>query len=307
MKKIILNCLMLLPFFAFSQTDIDGIMMSKKNFCVGAVYESSSWNHYWEGTFKRENLNMGTVATNGASIMGNYGLSNKLNVIFSLPYLKTSASSGTMIGQKGLQDFSLTLKYMPYEKKFKNSVLSFYALGSFSVPTTDYVADYLPLSIGMHSKNATLRLMTDYQYGSFFATASAAYIKRSNVTIDRNAYFTTEIHYTNEVNMPNVANCNFRIGYRSDRLIAEAIFDKMVTQRGGFDITKNNMPFLSNRMNASKVGFNSKYTFKKIPELSLVGGYNQVIDGRNVGESQTFYGGVFYVITFNKKTKKDEK
>jgi hypothetical protein len=307
-KKIYLCCLLLATLFTNAQTDTDGIMMGKNNLCIGAVYQHSSWNQYWEGTFKRENLNMGTVATKSIGVMGDYGVTDNLNFIFSLPYVQTNASAGTMKGQKGFQDLSLTLKYLPIERTIGKNNYSFYVLGSFSTPVTDYVADYLPLSIGMQSKTGTLRLMGDYQRGNFFSTLSGAYVKRANIKIDRNSYFTDEIHYTNEVNMPDLVLVNFRFGYRSERLIAEAVIDNIVSQSGGFDITKNNMPFPSNTMNALKYGVNTKYTFKQLPELSLVGGFNYVVEGRNVGKSDTFYGGVFYVVKFKKsKIKENEK
>lgn len=281
-----------------AQTDIDAIMMSKNNFCVGAVYQYSSWDEYWEGTFKRENLNLGTVSAQGAAVMGNYGITDKLNVLFSVPYVQTKASAGTMQGQKGMQDLALTVKYMPLEKTVDNVTYSIYALGSYSMPTTDYTADYLPLSIGLQSKTAYLRLMGDVQVDEFFTTLSFAYIKRANITIDRNSYLADEVHYTNEVDMPDAINFNLRLGYRSDRLIAEAVIDNWTTQSGGFDITKNNMPFPSNTMNAWKIGFNAKYTLKQIPELAIVGGYNVVTEGRNVGKAASLYGGIFYVIKF---------
>ncbi len=307
MKKMYLSCLLLIPLFINAQTDIDGIMMSKNNFCFGTVYQYSSWNEYWEGTFKRKNLNLGTVSTQSLGIMGNYGISDKLNVLFNLPYVATKASAGTMKGAKGIQDLSLTVKYMPIEKTIGKSTYSVYATGSFSTPVTDYTADYLPLSIGLQSKTASLRVMGDFQRGNFFTTVSGAYIKRANITIDRDSYLTNEIHYTNEVDMPDAVSVNFRTGYRSNRLIAEFVIDNWVTQSGGFDITKNNMPFPSNTMNAIKYGVNSKYTFKKIPELSLIGGYNYVAEGRNIGKSDTFYGGIFYIVDFNKTSKQDEK
>ena len=50
------------------------------------------------------------------------------------------------------------------------------------------------------------------------------------------------MHYTNEVEMPNGSNYNLRLGYRSNRLIAEAVINNW-TSLGGFDITRNNMPF----------------------------------------------------------------
>lgn len=307
MKKFYLGFLLILPLFIQAQTDIDAIMMSKNNFCFGAVYQYSGWDEYWEGDFQRENLNLGTVTTKSIGIMGNYGISDKLNVLFSLPYVETNASAGTMKGQKGIQDLTLTLKYMPIEKTIGKSTYSVYALANVSAPLSNYPADYLPLSIGMQSKTASLRLMGDYQRGIFFATLSGAYVKRANSTIDRNSYLTNdEVHYTNEVDMPDAISVNFRAGYRSNRLIAELVLDNWVTQSGGFDITKNNMPFPSNTMNALRYGVNSKYTFKKMPQLSLVGGFNYVAEGKNVGKSDTYYGGVFYVINFKKEVQ-DEK
>lgn len=288
----------------YAQTEMDGIVMGKNSFCTGAIYEYSSWNKYWEGTYKRENLGLGTVSTQKTAINGNYGITDKLNVIFSIPYVCTNASAGTMIGQKGIQDLSLFVKYMPFEKTIGNGTLSVYAIGEFSFPLTDYIADYLPLSIGLHSKTGTFRLMSDYQYGSLFATVSGTYVNRSNITIDRNTYFTDVMHYTNEVKMPDAISFNLRAGYRTSRLIAEAVFDTWTTQKGGFDITTNNMPFPSNTMNFTKIGFNGKYYFQHIPNLSFIAGANHVISGRNVGQTNAFYGGFFYIIDFkNKQTK----
>jgi hypothetical protein len=303
MKKIYLKCFLISAFLGNAQTEIDAIMMNKNMFCTGSIYQYSSWDEYWEGTNKRENLNLGTVSTQSIGIMGNYGITDKLNVLFNIPYVITKASAGTMKGQEGLQDLSLTIKYMPIEKEIKNNIFSLYTLGSYSTPISNYAIDYLPLSLGLGSKVVSLRLMGDFQRGSYFATLSGAYLFRSNVTIERDTYFTDEIHYTDEVDMPNVININFRTGYRSHRLIAEAILDNWVTQSGGFDITQNNLPFPSNTMNAFRLGTNIKYTLKKIPDLAIVGGSNYVIDGRNIGQSTTFYGGAFYVINFNKETK----
>jgi hypothetical protein len=301
MKKILLSCLFLATIHLCAQTETDGLMMPKKNLCVGTIYQNSSWNEYWEGTFKRENLNLGNVSTNAYNFNANYGFTNKLNLIVGIPYIQTKATAGTLKGQKGFQDFSLTLKYKAIEKQNGKSIYSLIGFAGFSLPMTDYPADYLPLNIGLQSKTDTFRLMGDFQNGKFFTTLSAAYIRRNNIKIDRDSYFTTESHYTNEVFMPDVFTNNFRIGYRSNRLIAQATLENWYTLNGGFDITKNNMPFPSNTMNTSKIGLDAKYTFKKISGLALVGGYNYVIDGRNVGQSKTYYGGVFYNFNFNTK------
>ena len=308
MKKIITTRIIILLsltfafYSSFAQTDIDAIMMNKKQFCAGLMYGSSSWKNYWEGTNKRDNANLGTVSTKEFMIQGNYGIRNNLNLLFSLPYIKTKATAGSLHSMKGLQDLSLFLKYMPIKKEIGPGTFSVYTIGGLSFPTTDYVADYLPLSIGMRSTNLSFRGMLDYQISNWFATISGTYVHRSNVKIDRTSYYTTEMHYTNEVRMPNATSFNIRTGFRSNKLIAEAVFNKWITQ-GGFDISKNNMPFLSNTMNNTAVGFNGKYTVKKDGNLALTGGINYTVSGRNVGQATRFNFGAFYVIDFNKKQK----
>src|SRR5262245_49782893 len=132
---------------ATAQTDIDGIMMTPKNLCIGPMYGYSSWKKYWEGTMKRENLNLGTVSTNTYSVMGAYGISKKLNVLFGVPYITTKASAGTLHSNKGIQDGSLWLKWMPIEKNIGKGNLTAYGIVGVSAPLTNYEADYLPLAI----------------------------------------------------------------------------------------------------------------------------------------------------------------
>ena len=99
--------------------------------------------------------------------------------------------------------------------------------------------------------------------------------------------------------MPNVASFNLRTGWRSHYLIAEAVATNMTTL-GGFDIRRNDMPFPSNKMNATTVGANLKYTPRAMSGLSIIGGGNYTVAGRNMGQSTTIYGGLFYVLDFNK-------
>ncbi len=285
-----------------AQTEIDGLMMEKNAVCVGRMYSYRSWKEYWEGNFKRDNENLDRVSTQMYSVMGNYGIGRKLNVLFSVPFVKTKASAGTLRGQEGIQDLSLFLKWRPYTKKTGDGRLSLFGIAGVSFPLTNYVADYLPLSIGMRSKTASARIMADYQRGNLFATGSAMYVFRDNIEIDREAYYTTRLHITSEVEMPDGASFNFRAGFRNQRLIAEAVVNNWTTL-GGFDITKNNMPFPSNKMNATMAGINIKYVLPSLPQLSLVGGGMYTLAGRNVGQSTTVYGSLFYVFDLSRNSK----
>jgi hypothetical protein len=292
--------------FAFmrisAQTDVDGIMMSKNNFCTGFMYSYSSWENYWEGKLKRDALNLGTVSTQMIGWMGNYGITDKLNIMAGVPYVKTKSSAGTLHGVDGIQDLSVTVKYRALEKEVLKGKLAIMGVVGLSVPISNYVADYLPLAIGLRSNTGTFRVIADFERNHFFFTGAAAYVLRSNITIDRDAYYTTELHMTNKVEMPDMVNFHVRFGYRGNSIGAEAVFTNMTTL-GGFDITRNNMPFPSNRMNATTAGINIKCNPRALPGLSVLAGAGYTLAGRNVGQATMFNGGLFYVFDFGRKVK----
>jgi hypothetical protein len=89
-------------------------------------------------------------------------------------------------------------------------------------------------------------------------------------------------------------------------LIAEAVLNNWTTL-GGFDITRNNMPFPSNKMNATMAGVNIKYVLPSLPQLSIVAGGMHTVAGRNVGQATTVYGSFFYVLDLSRKTKSSDQ
>ncbi|MBB3054099.1 transporter [Mucilaginibacter gotjawali] len=283
-----------------AQTDADALMIPKNMFCAVASFDHSSWTNYWEGTFKRNNLNIGTLSANSYMAMGNYGITNKLDLLFTVPYVTTNATSGTLKGQSGFQDLTLTLKYLAFQTEIGKGIFSVHAILSGTLPLSNYEPNFLPVSIGLHSQTASLRGLVNYQTGRFFVAGAAQYVQRSDITIDQNAYYTTQMIYSNRVYMPNVNNLLFSAGYRSLKLNIEGIVSQTTTL-GGFDIRKNDMPFPSNRMNFTTAGGLVKYSFDGVTGLELTAGGNYVLKGRNVGQSTDFFGAVQYVFDFNKK------
>lgn len=288
---------------AHAQTDIDGLMMEKRQLCIAAMAGTTTFTQYWEGTLKRNNLNLGTVRANNFSLMANYGVTNNLNIMASLPYIKTKATAGQLAGQQGLQDASIFIKYLAKRTKLKGGILDAILVAGASAPSSNYTPDIMPLSLGLGCKNAIGRFILDYQKKHIFATLSGSYMQRSNVKLDRNTYYTTQINYTNIVNMPNACNINFRAGYRSQSLVAEAFIDQVNTL-GGFDITRNNIPFCSNKMNFTKLGIHIKYETNFVPGLALVLDANTTLAGRNYGKSTSINAGVYYIINILKKAAK---
>ena len=286
----------------YAQTDADGIMMGKNLYCLGVMGATSSWNNYWEGSLLRTNENLGRVRTNMIGPMGSMGITKNLNLLFSLPYVSTKASAGQLKGFNGLQDLSLWAKYRAIRLKRNKSSFSIFTIAGIGTPTTNYVKDYLPLSIGLGSNNLTLRGMLDYQYKNWFATASGSMVMRSNIKIDRQVYYTTQMIYSNQVEMPNASQFNVRAGFRNKEIVAELVYDQWTTL-GGFDITKNNMPFASNKMNQSRIGINGKYEPVKWKGISLTAAAFTTTAGRNVGKSTAVQFGAFYILNVAKKDK----
>lgn len=297
---ILFSCILGAAQHASAQMENDGIMIPKNYLCPGIMYGNSNWSYYWEGTYKRNNGNLGSVNTNMYSLMVTYGITNNLIATVSLPYITTHASAGTLEGQKGLQDLALNIKWKGLKLQEGSSKFAVFASITGSIPISNYEADFLPLALGSHSKDLTGRLVLDYTYGKAFFTGSGAYMSRGNITIDRNSYYTTELINSNQVELPAMSDYNLRAGYRSKYFIAEMVGD-ISTSLGGFDIRKNDMPFPSNRMNMTTVGWNLRFRPHALYALELTGGYDRVVKGRNVGQSDMIHGGLSYIFGLTKK------
>jgi hypothetical protein len=271
--------------------------MSKNYFCGGLAYTYSYWDHYWEGTFRRDNANIGTVRTSSVTAMGAYGISDRLNFLFSLPYIKTSTTAGTLKGQQGVQDLNLYLKGLVFRKEVDPSRYSIFVVLGGSTRTSDYAADFLPMSIGLKSSTISARIIGDYQIKHFFVTVSGDYIYRFNIIIDRTAYYTDRMIYSNEVNMPDVFSSKLGLGYRKGELILEGVVDTWNTL-GGFDIRKNDMPFPGNNMEMTRAGINLKVPVVK--GLSIIANSFYTIQGRNVGQSLSGSVGALYIFSLKK-------
>ncbi len=297
-KYFLLVCATMSVSVGFAQTPTDGLMMAPRNICTALTYSRNSWDHYWEGTNFRSNSNLGTVSTQTFMLMGAYGISEKLNVIVGLPYIKTNASASYLSGESGFQDFSAWLKYRFIKQEIGFGILRTFVTGGFSVPTNNYNPDYLPLSLGLHSKTISGRLVVDYHTKpGIYLTAQVGYTRRSNIFIDRDSYLAGDegnenikLYYTNEVRVPDMMDANVHLGFRNGRFQTEVYLERMAGLSGD-DIRYNDMPFPTNAMKATTVGFYGRYN---IQQLGIIGGVNQVLNGRNVGKSSGFMVGVLY-------------
>ena len=286
-----------LPGALRAQTIQDGIMLSKGQLFTGGLYTRESWDQYWEGLLKRENENIGTVTTEVNTWYANYGITNRLNVIGAVPYVWTSASKGVLHGIDGFQDLTLAAKFTAFERPSAN-VRTVRAIGvlSVSIPLTSYNPELPPLSIGSASTRVSPRGTLNYQSGhGLYLDGSAAYTWRMPITLDRPYYFTDdEFVMSDTVDMPDVFDYVVSAGYARNGLMALATFSQQRTTGGG-DIRRQDMPFVSNRMNFSRVGGMGMYPIPKLRGLAVQLSYGYILNGRNVGQATTFSTGLLYL------------
>ncbi|HRI78882.1 MAG TPA: transporter [Cyclobacteriaceae bacterium] len=302
MKRFYFGILLWLVMFpAFSQTITDGLMMAPKSLCTGFLYTNDQWKSYWEGTLLRENGNIGTVSTSSVTWMGTYGITEKLNAIAMTPYVWTHASQGVLSDMKGIQDLTLALKYRFYKKEMGTGTFRAFAVGSYAIPLTNYSPDFLPLSIGTGSKRLQGRLTLNYKLNKgWYINGTTAYTWRGNVTLDRASYYTDgQLTMSNEVWMPNVMEFSFMTGYHKDALNVFLSYNQQNTLGGG-DIRRQDMPFVSNRMNFSKIDLTVMYYLPKPKNLAIRGAVGYTVAGGNVGQSTYFMGGLLYTFHFSK-------
>jgi hypothetical protein len=82
-------------------------------------------------------------------------VTDRLNVIAMVPYVWTEANQGVLAGMSGFQDLTVALKYAAIDRPFttKGSIRVI-GVVSGSTPLSDYIPDFLPLSIGTQSQRA---------------------------------------------------------------------------------------------------------------------------------------------------------
>jgi hypothetical protein len=301
-KRFVLSfVLLLLPAAALrAQTIDDAVMMPKKSLCTGFEYSNDRWDRYWEGPLKRTNGNIGTITTEAVTWMGTYGISDKLNLIAMLPYISTRASAGVLHGQNGLQDVTIAAKYRLFYRELSHGdALRAFVAASAGLPTHGYTPDFQPLSLGSASNRSSGRFTLNYQRKQgWFLGATAAYTARGNVTLDRSFYFTNgQAVASNHVDMPDVFDYSLTVGYHNHGLLAPLSFIQQNTQGGG-DIRRQDVPFVSNRMDYSKIEGSLLYALPVPRNLSVKLAAAHVLSGRNVGQSTTFSGGLLYTFHF---------
>ena len=272
-----------------AQTIDDGLLLPRGALGTGILYAHDSWTQYWEGSVKRDNGNIGTLTTQSVSWVAGYGVTDRLTVIAMVPYVWTQATQGPLHGMHGFQDITLAAKYQLLSTPLTDrGTLRAMVVGAAGIPASNYEPDFLPLSIGLASRRFSGRFTLNFQaHRGWFLTGSTAYTWRTKVTLDRPAYYTNgQLFLSDQVAMPDVVDYTVSAGYQRGRLCIPISLSQQRTLGGG-DIRRQDMPFVSNRMNFVKLDGLVMYR-------GILLGISRIVSGRNVGQATTLRSGLFY-------------
>ena len=277
-----------------AQTLDDGVMVIPHQLRTTVRFSRETWDQYWEGTVKRANGNVGVVTTRTAAWQGAYGLTSRASLVATLPYVWTESSQGVLHGMQGRQDLTVAVKYRLAQVALADRVaMRVLVVGGIATPTSDYTPDFLPLSIGLHDRHALARVgVYARDRTGVFLDAWAGHVWRGTVQLDRPAYFTNDqLVESRDVLMPDVSNYTASVGFQRGP-VCLPVGISMQRTLGGGDIRRQDMPFVSNRMDFTSAHAELMYILPGVPSLQLEVGAARTLRGRNVGQSTIFTMGL---------------
>ena len=269
-----------------SQTPADALMMPAKNACVLASYDYGSFDHYWEGSRLRDNLTIATVKRQTVLPMVAVGITDKMNLYVSTPYVNTHSTDpngGKFAGASGFQDIGLNLKYEVLKKATTNGELAVLGAAGFSTPMTNYLADYMPYSLGFGAPEVALRGIVQYKFkNSLYFRTSVAHLWRGYARAERDYYYNNGSYYTSWMDVPSAWTAEGIMGkwLFGNTLQIEASFAGLQSVSGD-DIRSYNAPQPTNRVQWGRAGLTAHYFLPPAQKLGIVAYHTQVLIGRN--------------------------
>ena len=245
--------------------DINGFLPEKGHVDVALSYTSESYEKFWAGTTKVHDPGVGDVDIKSTSLWLQWGLLDDLALVANLPYVDDSTNGLAHFKDSGLQDLSVLLKYRFFSSGPHRLVGGFGA----STPVSSYEGN-LPVTRGHDTTDVLFRLVYQYQVERFYFSQQVGYDLRNKDAPDSYPLYT-------------------EVGFTAGPVTYSGFYSRLITT-SGTDIGDPGFTFPSNRQEYSRLG--AKIYGRINDRLGLSAAYYDTLDGRNVGDSHGFSGGV---------------
>lgn len=281
-----------------AQTPTDPILIPTKNLSAQITYEHGSFKKYWEGRMLTENGNFGTMVRTVVQPIIGFGITNKLNIFASIPFIQMHAkepNGGHLDDTYGLQDLSVALKYHILNKMVNTNELNILSTLGFSFKPSKYFPDMGFHSLGLGAPELSIRGIASYKLKSntyFRAGAGYLYRGKTKTTVDT-YFYKDEIIYSSKMYVPDaiVFDAGAGLWMLKNKLNLEFNYNGLMSLHGD-DIRYYSAPKPSNRINFDRLEVSGKYFISEV--VGITGHYNTIVHGLNTPMLHAYGGGLIF-------------
>lgn len=297
---------LLLSWYTYGQTPNDALMMPKGDICILLNYDFGSFDQYWEGSKLRRNETIATLQRQTIMPMAAIGILENLNLYVGVPYVSTKSTEpngGNLAGVKGFQDLGIALKYLALRKDIIGGELSLLSTVGFTTPASNYLADYMPYSLGFGAPELSVRGIVEYKLkNGLYVRTSLAHLWRGYAEAERDYYYSNGSRYSFWMDVPNAWSYEGILGtWLFDNSLRLELSYVGQNSTSGDDIRPYNAPQPTNEVDFDRVGFFGQYYFQgSIKGLGVQAYHNRVFSGLNTGKMNNTGLGLTYQFNFKK-------
>lgn len=287
MTKIIFNFIAILSISTiFAQSPVSGFIKEKGKGSIAVSYSSEKYNEvYFNAELVKGIPVFKEVETVAANIYANYGVTNKLEAVLSLPYIQSVgkgeeaflAANGFQNKRSGIQDLSAFIKYKAFSQRMNEGTFDFLLSLGVQTPVGGYKSDegfQSVIAIGNSgTKGLGLAIAQIKLDNGFFLTGQAGYRISTN-------------------KVPNAFVSEVKAGYACKKVYTDfwIAFQKSSTK--GTDILQPEFQvfFPATQVNYARIGANLYFPVYK--NFGVNFGVNSYVAGRNLGKSSGYSFGL---------------
>lgn len=290
----------------YGQTPNDALMMPKGDICILLNYDFGSFDEYWEGSTLRKNATIATVERNTILPMAAIGILDNLNFYVGVPHVSTKSTEpngGRFAGAKGFQDLGIALKYLALRDTIPGGELSLLSTVGFSTPASNYLADYMPYSLGFGAPELSVRGIAEYKLNNgIYFRASLAHLWRGYAEAERDYYYSDGSRYSFWMDVPNAWSYETILGtWFFDHSLRIELSYVGQNSTSGDDLRPYNAPQPTNEVDFERVGLYAQYFFQgSVKGLGVQAYHNRVFNGLNAAKINNTGFGLTYQFNFKK-------